>query len=218
MRTPTSTSATTAPSMPADFGLPLKERSVSIRVGVLPGFIMACMAFSATTASFKKAAVAMKALPVAAVCVVFANSMPPLPVVFGTVKLALVTFLTSLLASARQFFFLLIAIHAALVVGSVYNVDGSINGGACVVSVRRPVNSNIPAAHDIHDCIVGGDNGVCDGGLLIGMVCCVLDSDRGGMDPALVPGMDLASVPPVIEAFVFCFFCPVMFYGSKKLW
>jgi hypothetical protein len=83
MRIPTSTSASTAPSPPEDFGLPLEERSVSIGVGVLPGFIMACMAFSATTESVKEAAVAMMALPMAAVCVVFANSMSPLPVVLG---------------------------------------------------------------------------------------------------------------------------------------
>ncbi len=63
---------------------------------------MVCMAFSATTASVKEAAVATKALPMVAMCVVFANSMLPLPVVFGTVKLAAVAFLVSLLASAHD--------------------------------------------------------------------------------------------------------------------
>ncbi len=75
-----------------------KERAV-----LKKRFIMVCMAFSATTASIKEAAVAMKALPMAAMCVVFANSMLPLPVVFGTVRLAAIAFLVLLLASVHDY-------------------------------------------------------------------------------------------------------------------
>jgi hypothetical protein len=76
--------------------------------------------------------------------------------------------------------FVLIASRAALVVSNVYNVDGSIDGGTCIVSVFCSVDSGIAATHDIRDHIASSDNGIWDSGLLIATIDCVPDGNRGG--------------------------------------